>query len=122
HGATGSSSDFSIRLWDVAGGRAWPKQEGHKLNFEKMINAAPVLTVTPDGKRLVAWVLGNERYTTLAVFELATGKELVKFNDRDRDVGCVSFTVDGKKAALGAQDGSVRLYSLDRKGEPEPGG
>jgi WD40 repeat protein len=122
HGSTNGKSDYCLRLWDVASGRALPKKEGHELNFEKMINAAPVLTVTPDGKRLVAWILGNERYTTLSVFELATGKQLLTFNDQGRDVGCVAFTVDGTKAALGAQDGSVRLYRLDKKGEPEPGG
>src|SRR5262249_34942742 len=98
-----------IRLWDVAAGRELPRQPGHAENFHNLLKPAPLVQVTPDGKGLLAWIPGSERHTTVAVFDLASGKEVVAFNDRGRDVTAVAFTADGKQAGGGGRDGRARV-------------
>ncbi|MCI0455437.1 MAG: beta-propeller fold lactonase family protein, partial [Gemmataceae bacterium] len=112
------STDQSIRRWDPKTGKPLPEGEGHRLNFHNLLtlSGVPVLQATPDSKRLVAWVPpDSSRYTTLKLFDLETGKELVSFNDSGRHAASVAFTPDGKKAAVGARDGSVRVYEVESK-------
>jgi len=113
-----SGADRTIRLWDLATGKELAK----KPSFIGLINAVPYLLVTPDGKKLLAWVPGNERFTTITVFDPATGNEVFSFNDNGRHVFAVAFTPGGDKAALGAKDGSLRIYDLEKRGQPLPGG
>jgi WD40 repeat protein len=110
-----SGADRTIRRWDVAAGKELPQQENHQLNFNNLLNPPPRLQVTPDGKRLLAWIPGSERYTTLAMYDLASGKELLRFNDTGRNVTAVVFTRDGKWALTGARDGSLRAYNMETK-------
>ncbi|MCI0378952.1 MAG: hypothetical protein L0215_15195 [Gemmataceae bacterium] len=117
-----SSFDRSIRLWDATTGKEIPRIPGQQQAFTGLINAVPYLYMPPDGKRLLAWVPGNERYTTLTGFELATGNELFSFNDQGRSINSVAFSPDGKRAATGARDGSVRVFDLEKKGTMLPGG
>lgn len=110
-----TSLDRSIRLWDVAAGKELPRREDHVANFQDLIAASPVVA-SPDSKRLVAWLPGSERYTTLAAFDLESGRKVVEpFNDVGRHVSAVAFTKDGKIAAVGAHDGTVQLYDLERR-------
>lgn len=112
-----SSADRSIRLWDVASGKELPRDPGQQHAFTGLINPAPYLILTPDGKTLVCWVPGNERYTTLSGFELKTGKEVFSFNDQRASINCVAFSANGKRGATGARDGSVRVFDLVKKGQ-----
>src|SRR5262249_7098640 len=116
-----SSSDRTIRLWDPKTGKELPRTEGHQLNFKDLLNPAPLLQPTADGKRLAVWIPANERYTTIGLYALETGKEVATFNDTGRHVAAVAFTPDGKKVATGARDGSVRLYEVATK-QLQPGG
>src|SRR5262249_55965449 len=114
--STGGDKDRSIRLWDVATGQALLLKEAHRRNFFNLINAVPYMVAAAGkgGPVLLAWVPGNERYTTLTGFDLTSGEELFSFHDtnskKNRHVQCVSFTPDGKWAATGARDGSVRIF------------
>lgn len=117
-----SSEDRSIRLWDMAGGKELPRLPGQQQSFTGLINPVPYLVMAPDGKKLLAWVPGNERYTTLTGFDLATGTEIFSFNDQGRNINSVAFCADGKWAATGARDGSVRVFDLEKKGTLLPGG
>lgn len=116
-----SSVDRSIRLWDTTTGKEIPRLPGQQQAFTGLIQPSPYLYMAPDGKKLLAWVPGNERYTTLTGFELATGTEIFSFNDQGRNINSVAFSPDGKRAATGARDGSVRVFDLERK-EMLPGG
>jgi WD40 repeat protein len=116
-----TSADRSIRLWDVAAGKELPRAPGQQQSFTGLINAAPLIAVTPSGKELIAWVPGNDRYTSIAGFELATGAEAFTFNDQGRTVHSMAFSADAKTAATGAKDGSVRLWDLAKR-QPLPGG
>src|SRR5262249_43940297 len=117
-----SSEDRTLKRWDVRTGKELPKETGHQANFQGLINPAPYIVVTADGKRLLAWVPLNERNTTITVFNLASDVEQLSFNDTGpkdpfRHVLSMSFTPDGKRVAAGAKDGSVRIFDLTNKGQ-----
>ena len=58
---------------------------------------------------------GQRCFTNLGVFNLESGEQLVAFNDVGRNVSAVAFTWDGKVAAVGAHDGTVRLFDVEKK-------
>lgn len=114
-------ADRAIRLWDVKTGKELPRQEAHDLNMKDLLNPPGLLQFTADGKRLAAWIPANERYTTINLYEVTTGKEVVTFNDAGRNVSAVGFSPDGARAATGARDGTVRVYEIATK-QLQPGG
>ncbi|MBI3409423.1 MAG: hypothetical protein HY040_13865 [Planctomycetes bacterium] len=112
-----SSADRSLRLWEVATGKELPRDPGQQQSYTGLISPVSYFMVPPDGKHLWCWVPGNERYTTMTGFELLTGKEVFSFNDQRPSINCVGFSSDGKRAAIGARDGSVRVFDLENKGQ-----
>jgi WD40 repeat protein len=120
-----SGSDRTIRLWDTALLKEIPKTADQELSFKGFARDSPYLATTPDGKRLFAWFpIFQENITTLVeCFELQTGKRLYNFNETNRKVKSLSISANGKLAATGAMDGSVRLWKLgDERAEMAPGG
>jgi WD40 repeat protein len=117
-----SGSDRTLKRWDVSTGKELPAQIGHRQNFVSLLSAVPVMQVSADGRRLAVWVPGNGHFSTLRVFDLATGNILLTAKDDNRNVYAVAFSADGKQAALGAADGSVRMYTLDKQIDIRPGG
>ncbi len=120
--STADQNDRSIKLWDVPTGKELPQKPGMK----DLINAVPLVVVPPDGKRIFAWVPGNERYTTVTAFDPAAGKEIFSFNDPPkgqpaRNIYAMAFTPSCDLVALGAKDGSIHIYDLDKKGALLPG-
>lgn len=122
-----SSIDRNIRMWEVPIGKPITLIPGQQHAFTGLISPVPYLIV-PDDKRLIAWVPGNERYTDISVWEFANGNEQFSpdpLRDKDRNIAAVSFSANGKLAATGARDGSVRLFDLTKKHAKEalvPGG
>src|SRR5439155_1693689 len=92
-----SSVDRSIRMWDAVTGKELPRLPGQQQSFTGLIKPSQYVQMAPDGKKLLAWVPGNERYTTLTGFELATGTEIFSFNDHGRDIRSVAFSANGKR-------------------------
>jgi WD40 repeat protein len=120
-----SGDDRTIRLWDTAAPREIPKTGEQELYFKNMISSSFYTHVTPDGKRLLAWFPVRQANLTTIVecFELQTGKRLFNFNETNRKVHSLSFAANGKVAATGAADGSVRLWKLSEdRAEIFPGG
>lgn len=117
-----SSVDLSIRLWDVATGKELPRSPGQQQSFTGLVKAAPYITLTPDGKKLLAWIPGNERRMSIAVYDLASGAEIALVNDQGRHVHALAFSADGKTAATAGMDGSVRVWDLEKRGQMVPGG
>lgn len=76
----------------------------------------------PDGVKLFVWEPSRKKQTKIGCYDLATGEVLFDFIDGGRDVRAVSFSTDAKTAAMAAKDGTVRLFDLDKKGQPFPGG
>jgi WD40 repeat protein len=109
-----SSADRNIRRWDVSTGKELPPLENqHQLTG--FVVAVPTMALAPDGKKLFAWVPTNERGCMVQLFETKTGDEIGRIIDRDRHVVAVGFSLDGKTAALGAKNGTVRIYPLAEK-------
>lgn len=117
-----SSVDRSIRLWDVATGMELPRSPGQQQSFTGLINPSPYITLTPDGKKLNAWIPGNERRMSIAVYDLASGAEIAMINDQGRHVHALAFSADGKTTATAGKDGSVRVWDLEKRGQMLPGG
>jgi WD40 repeat protein len=116
-----SASDRTLRMWDVASGELLPQRPTHSANHNHMLNPARSLATTPDGKRLFAWVPGNDRFSTLKSYDPESGKEIFTYSDTGRTVLAVCFSKDGRRAAVGARDGSVRVIDLNLQ-QALPGG
>ncbi len=115
--------DRNIRLWDLNKGKALPLVPGQQQAFTGLKMWVNMLAMTPDGKKLLVWVPeGGESFTTITGYDLATGTELFGFRDRGRSISSLAFSNDGKLAATGAKDGSVRVFDLDKNGTMLPGG
>src|SRR5262249_9586799 len=115
-----SSVDKSLRFWDPATGKELPRSASQKQSFTDMISASPLITLTPDGKTILAWVPGDHRYTTMAGYDLE-GNEKFTFNDQGRKIHSLCFSANGQRAATGAANGSVRVWDIEKKA-PIPGG
>jgi dipeptidyl aminopeptidase/acylaminoacyl peptidase len=91
----------SIRLWDVATGKARSELSGH---------LGPVWSVafSPDGKTLTSG--GTDQ--TLRLWDLETGKELRQFGTRQGVVYAVAFSPDGKVLA-GGHGSAIYLWDVD---------
>jgi WD40 repeat protein len=118
-----TGADRNIKRWDTTTGRELPMQPGHQNNFVGLQPShAKLVSVSADGQRVLAWIKSNERFSTIKVLDLASGNQLIGDTDRNRTVDAVAFAADGKKAALGAADGSVRIYLLEKAMDQLPGG
>jgi WD40 repeat protein len=117
-----SSPPHDIHLWDVTAGAQLPEKDSYKQNLRNFLGAVRTVAVSSDGKRLLIWAPGDTRYTMVHVVDPTTGDKILEGRDLNRDVKAVAFTGDGGKAALGAADGSVRVYTLDKQMTIAPGG
>jgi len=93
--------DGSVRVWDLATGRALATLTGH---------TRPVwsVAITPDGTRAVS----GSSDGSVRVWDLITGHEQVNLNGHDRPVWSVAITPDGTRAVSGSSDGTVRVWDL----------
>jgi WD40 repeat protein len=116
-----SGLDSTIRFWDASSGKELPRSDTQLDNF-KLIDAAILLALSPDGKTLITWLhtSGEHRYTTIKGFDLE-GNERFTIKDERREVKSLCFSRDGRRAAAAAANGSVRIWDFDKK-SPLPGG
>jgi WD40 repeat protein len=121
-----SGEDKTIRLWDPIGFREITPSPEQAASFKGLTNASPYLFVTPSSDRLLAWIpIPNSASLTSLVecFAWPSGKRLFPFNDGPRKTGSLTFCANGKLAATGAADGSVRVWKLEEnRAEVIPGG
>lgn len=115
-----SSSDRTLRFWDANTGKEQPRSASRQQSFTNIVSASPLVTLSPDGKSILMWIPGDNRYTTIASFDLE-GIENFTFTDQGRKVHSLCFSGDGKRAATGASNGSVRVWDLAKQ-TPIPGG
>src|SRR5262249_45751903 len=114
-----------IKLWNAQTGKEIAKNENQKLAFDNLNKHVPAIGLSADGKNILLWIPGENKpnsSSTVSIYDLATGNNILNFADQGRNVNCLAFSADGNRVAMGAQDGSIRIYNVDKKGEREPGG
>ncbi len=68
------------------------------------------LDFSPDGTK----ALSSSQDNSIRLWNVATGKEIGKFEGHDDDVNCVIFNSTGSSALSGGSDKTVRLWDLDQ--------
>jgi WD40 repeat protein len=117
-----SAGADSIRFWDVATGQQRPRLASHEQYLSRFVKLPFALSITPDGERFLLWLGSDKAAPTISIHDLATGKPTLSFDDPGREVVSLTFSADGKKTAIGAKNGTVRIYDLEKRGEMLPGG
>src|ERR1039458_4834768 len=99
--AVSASGDYTLKGWDLAGGRALRTLEGH---------SSPVrgVAVTPDGQRAVS----SSSDGTLKVWDLASGRALRTLEGHYAHVWGVAVTPDGQRAVSSSSDGTLKVWDL----------
>lgn len=97
-----ASSDSTVVLWELAGGRQKFKLPGHP---------GPVygLTFSGDGQRLAS--AGWD--PTVVVWDVNTGQKVRAIDVHEEGVQSVQFTPCGRFLATGGQDGTAKLWDAD---------
>jgi WD40 repeat protein len=111
------SKDLSIRFWDVSTGKELPRSTTQQQGFTRLESPPRLLSLSSDGKTLVAWLHNTEeqRFTTMAGFDLEGNDKFEAIRDRGRSVVALSFSGNGRRAATGAANGSVRIWELEKQ-------
>lgn len=97
--------DGTVRLWDVATGKAVRTFKGHK-------NSIHGVAFSPDGKQ----ALSGGGDWAIRLWDLESGKELQCFTSAsNHPFGCffgASFSPDGKRVLAGGTDSTLRLWDV----------
>lgn len=99
-------------LWDVETGEELQRFEGH---------AEPVVAVTfsPDGTQVLTGSGREEAMTppstdnSARLWDLASGKEIRRFEGHEAFVHTVQFSPDGERVLTAGADGTARVWNVD---------
>jgi hypothetical protein len=69
----------------------------------------PGLAWSPDGRLLAR----TDNTTTVRVFEVATGRQVLAVGGRRGRLGCAAFSPDGLTLATGTHEGPVRVWDVE---------
>ena len=91
--------DKTLRLWEVATGKAIRQFEG----IDAQINA---VAFAPDGKHVVAGLENGK----LSMWAIDSGKRVREFEGHKDGIPCITFSRDGSKMLSASHDKTVRLW------------
>lgn len=107
--ATGSFDD-TAQLWDARTGRPIGKPLRHlKPSWIQSV------AFSPDGRALLTasgHYVFEHRRGEAQLWDVATGKLLMRLNGHRREVTAVAYAADGKTAATASRDGTVRFWDV----------
>jgi RNA polymerase sigma factor (sigma-70 family) len=93
---------------------AAPRETIAARRFEGHTDGVMVVAFSPDGKRILSGgVCYGARDPTVRLWDVGTGKELLKLEGHTEGVYSLAFLPGGKKAVSGSADGTVRLWDLE---------
>ena len=98
--ALSSSSDQTLKLWDISTGREIRTFKGHS-------HSVSAIAFSPNGN-----ALSGSRDNTLKLWDISTGQEIRTFTGHSNDVNAVAFSPDGKFALSGSDDQSLKLWQV----------
>jgi WD40 repeat protein len=101
-----ASDDRQLKIWNTETGK-----EIRTIRDKSPTNSVPVLTVSPDGKQILVWVFS----TVLETYDLATGAQVISWSGHDRTLTALAFSADGELAAMGVEDGTVRIWQVAKR-------
>jgi WD40 repeat protein len=94
--------------------RFWLLPDGKELK-SAVVGATYTLLAPPTGGKIVAWSLNRQSQDEFATFSADATPVGDPVVDKTRKATCASFADDGSLAAVGAEDGSVRLWDLSKR-------
>jgi WD40 repeat protein len=100
--------DRTVRVWDLATGKERQAMAAHR--------PAPANGQPPGGGVRVALAPDGKHFATagkdgaVAVWEVATGKEVVRFRPQHKALSCLLFSPDGKALATAGAEPTVFLW------------
>lgn len=109
-----SSLDRTIRMWNAETGVERPRSDSQKQSWTGLLRTPPLLLVANSGKQLLAWAPRDEQSTTIVAYDVE-GNEQFTLVDQNRKIHSLCFSADGKGAATGAANGTVRVWNLEQK-------
>jgi YD repeat-containing protein len=112
-----ASADRSgqIRIWELPpleqDKRTMPRL---RSTFQIAQSSVYLMVFSPDASQLAMWITGNTSDKLLGLYDVKTGKPLrvLAGHDRSVPVTCVSFSKDARYAAVGGQNGDVRVWNM----------
>jgi len=114
------TGDRAGAVWDVATGkelRRLGRPEERPGGVPRAgVPTVPALAISPDGKRLAS--AGDD--STLALIDLATGREIHTFAGHQSSLRAVRFSPDGKSLTSRGSDGTVGTWEAATGKEIEP--
>lgn len=113
--AASASSDNTVRIWELTGGR-----ESHRLIAH---GYACAVAFAPDGRtvatggtllRAVPTPDGTNVTSGVVLWNRATGTAIRTLIGHHRAVTALAFSPYGRLLASGSGDGTIRLWAVDR--------
>jgi WD40 repeat protein len=106
----------SVRLWEVASGRAVATLNGHDRR-------GVVVAFAPGGRILASADGGSQfgdarRPRTIRFWDVASGKELARIGGHDSDVLALAFSPDGKRLVAGLGNGTALVWDTPAAAKP----
>ena len=96
-----SSTDYTLRLWDLDTGTVIRIMEGHT-------DEVFAVAVLPDGRRAISGACD----CTIRLWDLDTGESRI-LGRHDQGVNAVTVTPDGRYAVSGSNDSTLKIWKLE---------
>jgi WD40 repeat protein/tRNA A-37 threonylcarbamoyl transferase component Bud32 len=107
-----------VTIWDTATGKVVRKLGSEVVDLV----AEAVLTFSRDGTRLALGLGGAVQpdaeeplsigfENRIAIHDVASGKQLAKWQGHAGDIACMTFSPDGRWLATGAEDNTIHLWN-----------
>jgi len=101
-----SSSDKTIKLWDVKTGKEIYTLNGH-------MDSVKSISFSPDGNLLAS----GSSDKTIKLWNIKTGQEIYTFNGHLDAVISISFHPNGNLLASGSSDKTIKLWNIETRVE-----
>ena len=106
--------DQEIRLWHVASGREVKHSMKHEAKDPEVPKGFVAVAFSPDG-RLLATGSGSgllDKDQSVRIWELASGREVRRFEGHRAGIGTVAFFPDGRRIVSSSYDATALVWDI----------